>query len=95
MFRSIQAVIESTDISALYTRPLGPMFATGIQQAQLQLSAPIQVDHLWTLQQLINNTVSSPEELDTYNLTINQLQEAFNLLYNQNAPLIKTADIFR
>ena len=94
MFRGMRSIVESTDTSALYTGPLGPMFAAGRQRAELQLSAPMQVDHLWTLQRLINDAMSSREEFHVYNLAIDQLREAFNLIYNQNTLLTETADVF-
>lgn len=94
MFRGTRTVAESLDQTSLYTGPLGPIFAEGARRAFLQFSAPTQVDHLWMLQHVINDTTSNRDERTVYNLTIDGLRQAFNLVYNQNTHPIESSDVF-
>jgi hypothetical protein len=95
MFRGARTVFESLDTVSLHAGPLGPMFAAGVRRAQLQSSAPTQIDHLWMLQRVINDTTCVREERIVYNVTLDQLREPFNLTYNQGVYSIESSDVLR
>jgi hypothetical protein len=94
MFRGTRTVVECVDKTALQAGPLGPIFAAGSRRAQLQLSVPTQIDHLWMLQHVINDTTANRDERTVYNSAIDQLQQAFNHVYNQNTHQIESSDVF-
>lgn len=94
MFRGTRIVVESSDQSLLREGILGPMFKIGRQRVELQASSSSQVDHLWMLQRLVNETKCSNEELRTYNTAIDDLRRSFNVLYNQNPHTCEAADVF-
>ncbi|KAL3420669.1 hypothetical protein PVAG01_07114 [Phlyctema vagabunda] len=94
MFRGTRIVIESSNQPILHAGPLGPMFAIGGRRANMQVASLTQIDHLWMLQRFINGTSGNEEDLRTYNRAIDELRQAFNVVYNEHPEFCETTDVF-
>jgi hypothetical protein len=93
ILRGTRTVFESSSEALLRDGPLGPLFTIGERRAQTQASSSAQTDHLWELQRLINDTTTNSDEINTYNLSIDNLRRTFNMVFNKDPDTYEATDV--
>ncbi|KAH9221946.1 hypothetical protein DL95DRAFT_381241 [Leptodontidium sp. 2 PMI_412] len=94
VLRGTRAVIDSSSRALLQDGPLGPLFTIGARRAQAQALSSTHTDHLWELQRLVNEVATSSDEIHTYNLSIDTLRLAFNVVFNKQPDTYEATDVF-